>query len=54
MERLIVQTKEELKRHEAALAKHKFQLDQLPKQFEGYEGQLMQLKTVKSSQFREH
>ena len=50
MERLIVQTKEKLKRHEAALAKHKFQVDQLSKQLEGYQGQLIQLKTVKSSE----
>ena len=50
MERLIVQTKEKLKRHEAALAKHKFQVDQLSKQLEGYQGELIQLKTVKSSE----
>ena len=50
MERLIVQTKEKLKRHEATLAKHKFQVDQLSKQLEGYQGQLIQLKTVKSSE----
>ena len=51
MERLIVQTKEKLKKHEAALAKHKFQVDQLSKELEGYQGELIQLKIVK--EFRE-
>ena len=49
LERLIVHTKERLKRHEAALTKHRLQVDKLCKELEGYQSKLTQLKTVDSA-----
>ena len=49
MERLVVHTKEKLKRHEAALATYEIQVDQLSKQLKGYQPELIQLKSVNSA-----